>query len=51
MYAVEFEMKIIDGTVRIPADCQNLLSEYVKVIILMKDQDDEIRHRQKSKLI
>ncbi len=50
MYAVEFETKIIDGTVRIPAECQNLLSEYVKVIILMKDQDGEIRPRQKSKL-
>jgi len=37
MYAIEFETKIIDGTVRIPTDCQKGLSEYVKVIILMKE--------------
>ncbi len=50
MYAIEFETKIIDGTVRIPADCQKGLSEHVKVIIPMKEQDNEIRPRRKSKL-
>ena len=43
MLAIEFETKVRDGVVKIPAEYQNQISEDVKVIILMKDASHNSR--------
>jgi hypothetical protein len=39
MYAIEFQTRVKDGKIEIPAQYQDKLKETVRVIILAEDQD------------
>jgi len=41
MYAVEFQAKIKDGTIEIPALYRNRFKERVRVILLAEESTDE----------